>query len=318
MLTVADFYEHNRNILGLRILVAANFSATILQPRIQKSGLALTGYTEFVHEDRIQIFGQTEMGYLGSIGRAEATRKLESFLTFPFPAVLITHHPQPIEPWMLELFTRHGVALLQTVQTSSHVIATVTRYLEFELAEQTTLHGGMMDIFGVGMLITGESGIGKSECCLDLITSGHRLVADDVVLVKNISGELVAFSNNELEHHMEVRGLGIINIKDIFGAASVRRRKKVELIIELQSWERQNAAQLERLGDTRSFRHVLDIDIPVVCLPVTPGRNIAKILEVLARNTILQNMGYQTVETFMSKLHNRIQSKTADGSTGGA
>ncbi|MBB5022769.1 HPr(Ser) kinase/phosphatase [Desulfurispira natronophila] len=304
-LTTADLYQCHRNNLGLELLAGGGLTRTLTQPRIQKSGLALAGYLEQVHSNRVQIFGQTEMGYLASLDSTQAKERLQAFTRISYPAVIVANGAT-VPQWIVEVFTQHQVPLLLTARPSSHVIATITRYLEFELAERTTAHGSMMEVYGVGVLITGESGVGKSECCLDLVSCGHRLIADDLVELKNIAGEIIAFASDTLEHHMEVRGLGIINIKDIFGAASVRLRKKVDVVVELENWDHQRQNKYDRLGDQGEHRFILDMDLPMVRIPVRPGRTIAKIIEVLARNTILKSMGYRTLEDLEEKLHQRI------------
>ncbi|WP_051321573.1 HPr(Ser) kinase/phosphatase [Chrysiogenes arsenatis] len=305
-LTFRDIYERFQSELALSILAGSGMKNPVTNGRIQKSGLALAGFMEFIHTDRVQIWGQTEVGYLHSLPIDRAEAQVENFLTHPFPGIILCH-AQEIPTFLAELCQKHTVPLLYSAQPSGHIITTVSRYLEYELAPETIVHGGMMDVHGIGILITGESGIGKSECCLDLVSHGHRLVADDVVSVRNISDELVAFSTPELEHHMEVRGMGIIDIRDLFGAASVRRKKRVEVIIQLDSWTKEKSVGYERVDFQDRTIDILGVTLPFVTFPMRPGRNIAKIIEVLARNTILRNMGQRTHERLMGTLQHTME-----------
>ena len=206
---------------------------------------------------------------------------------------------------MVEAAEKTGVPLLHTPLLSSTFIIRVQDFLADALTAQTSMHGVLLDVFGVGILLLGKSGIGKSECALDLVMRGHRLVADDIVDIKRKKLDAVYGSGSEIiKHHMEIRGLGIINIKDLFGVASVRDRKKVELVVELVEWDPQ--MEYERLGIEERYATILDVDIPSITVPVRPGRNITTIIEVAARNQLLKFQGHHSAQDFQDRLNREI------------
>src|SRR5574340_746996 len=213
-------------------------SRRISSSRIQKPGLVLAGFTEYLHKERVQIFGNTEMSYLATLPRERALEMLRNFFAQDIACLVVTKGLQP-PPDMVALADESGVPLLRTTHLSSHFINAVQSCLEDVLTAQTSMHGVLLDVFGVGILLLGKSGIGKSEIALDLIMRGHRLVADDIVDVKRKTPESVFGAGSEIiKHHMEIRGLGIINIKDLFGVAAIRERKKIEIVLELVEWDR--------------------------------------------------------------------------------
>jgi len=279
-------------------------SRRISSARIQKPGLALAGFVEYLHKERLQVFGNTEMSYLATLPRERKVEVLKAYFAQEVAALVLTKGLEP-PPEMVMAAEEAGVPLLRTVHLSSVFIQSVQNYLEDILTASTSMHGVLLDVFGVGILLLGKSGIGKSEIALDLVMRGHRLVADDIVDVKRKNPESVYGMGSEIiRHHMEVRGLGIINIKDLFGVAAIRDRKKIEIVLELCEWDPN--VEYDRLGvEERKFR-ILDVEIPMLVVPVRPGRNMTTIVEVAARNHLLKLQGHHSAKEFQERLNRAI------------
>jgi HPr kinase/phosphorylase len=280
----------------------------ITEARIQKPGLALAGFTYHLHADRLQILGETEVTYLRTLApdaRRAAVRQvcIEGLSCF----VITKNLEAPAE--LLEEVAGAGIPLLRTRLSSASFIEKVTGALEDRLAERTSLHGVLIDVLGIGILLLGKSGIGKSECALDLVVRGYRLVADDIVEVrKKPPASLIGSGLELIKHHMEIRGLGIINIKDLFGIASIRETKKIELVIELVEWK--SDEEYDRLGFDDLTYEVLGVQIPLIRIPVRPGRNLTTIIEVAARNQLLKMMGHNSALEFQRRLTRQIAMNT--------
>jgi len=293
---------------------AGGLQRRISAPRIQKPGLALAGYTAYVHPERIQILGLTEISYLGTLAPEEAARALERLVTLE-PACVVVTRGLEVPEALIAAGEAHQVAILRTNQLSSVFINRVTRYLEDVLAPRTSLHGVLMDVLGVGILLLGKSGIGKSEAALDLVMRGHRLVADDIVDIRRRPPNSIIGSGSEIiKHHIEVRGLGIINIKDLFGISAVRDTKKIELVIELVEWNEKE--EYDRLGVEEFYYNILDVDIPMLRIPIRPGRNTAAIIEVAARNQLLKFQGHHSAREFQARLNKAIAEAKPLGAVG--
>ncbi|HET6440480.1 MAG TPA: HPr(Ser) kinase/phosphatase [Anaeromyxobacter sp.] len=279
-------------------------SRRISASRIQKPGLVLAGFTENLHKERVQVFGNTEMSYLSTLPRDRAGAVLRQFFAQDVACLVVTKGLEvPAE--MVASADEAGVPLLRTTHLSSTFIEAVQSCLEDILTVQTSMHGVLLDVFGVGILLLGKSGIGKSEIALDLVMRGHRLVADDIVDVRRRTPDSVVGAGSEIiRHHMEIRGLGIINIKDLFGVASIRDRKKIEIVLELVEWD--PSVEYDRLGvEDRKFR-ILDVEIPMLIVPVRPGRNMTTIVEVAARNHLLKEQGHHSAREFQDRLNRAI------------
>jgi HPr kinase/phosphorylase len=276
----------------------------ITSSRIQKPGLVLAGFMEYLHRERIQVFGNTEMSYLATLPRERGLEVLRRFFAQDVACLVVTKG-LPVPPELNACAEEAGVPLLQTSHLSSTFIEGVQAYLEDILAPSTSMHGVLLDVFGVGILLLGKSGIGKSEIALDLVMRGHRLVADDIVDVKRRSPDSVQGAGSEIiKHHMEIRGLGIINIKDLFGVAAIRERKKIEIVLELVEWDPN--VEYDRLGvEEKKFR-ILDVEIPMLIVPVRPGRNMTTIVEVAARNHLLKLQGHHSAREFQERLNRAI------------
>jgi HPr kinase/phosphorylase len=300
--------------LNLELLAGRpGVSRSIGHPRIQKPGLAIAGLVEAIRPGRVQVLGNTEMQYQRSLEVDHQRDALEGLFRSDVPCIIITTGLEaPLG--LLQLAEQHGVGLLRTTLSSGTFINRIHAFLDEHLSPEITLHGVLVDVFGVGVLHTGQSGIGKSECALDLILRGHRLVADDVVLVRQRDRELTGMGSPLTRHHMEVRGLGIINVKDLFGAASVCERKRIELVVEMVEWQRD--AEYDRLGIDDSTESILDAQVPKVRLPIRPGRNVASIVEVAARNHLLKLQGHHSAREFQESLERRLASESERGEGG--
>jgi HPr kinase/phosphorylase len=298
-LTVRELLGNHE--LGLELLAGEpGLDRRIGVPRIQKPGLALAGYRSQVHPERVQVLGSTELGYLASLTIDQARVGIEGFLATG-PACVIVTKGQNVPMDLLEMGNRALVPVLRTSMPSSQLIDGVERVMEYALAPLASIHGVLVDVLGVGVLLQGKSGIGKSEAALELIMRGFRLVADDLVEVRRIAGEvLVGFASELIKHHMEVRGLGIINIKDMFGVAAVRDEKKIELVLELQRWDDNEAP--DRLGLDEMSQDILGVRVPMLRIPVTSGRNVSSLIEVAARNRLLQKRGHHSAREFQERL----------------
>ncbi len=276
--------------------------------RVQKPGLLLTGIVEDLHNDRIQIFGAAEVSYLSNVTEKKLEQVLGVLEKPTIPAIVVTRGLDAPE-CLLAFAKRKKIPVLLTSLTSSVLIGRLLKLLEDRLAPTATVHGVFMDVLGIGVLIKGKSGIGKSECALDLISRGYRLVADDVVIVKRLpNSSLIGCSADVTRHYIEVRGLGIINIKDLYGITAIRNEKQMDMVVELVSWDEEK--EYDRLGIDDETEDILGVELPHKTVPVSPGRSVATIVEVAARNRILKIMGYNPAGDFVDKLAKSMEEKT--------
>jgi len=291
--------------LPLELLAGVDgINRVITSPHIQKTGLALAGFHEYLKAGRVLIFGESEIRYLESLAPAARSTALRLALTLDVPCVIITGgFDTPAE--LLVEAERAKLPILKTTVATPTAIAKLTSILEDSLAERTMMHAVLMDILGLGVLIVGESGIGKSECALDLIVRAHRLVADDTVEIRRRAETILIGTCPELtRHHMEIRGLGLINVQDLFGVASTRRSKRVELVVQLERWD--PAREYDRLGLDETHHETLGIRVPMIRMPVAPGRNLAILVEVAARNQLLRNGGLNSARRLTDRLDEEL------------
>ena len=278
----------------------AGLSRKIGNSRIQKPGLSLSGFTQHMHPERLQVLGMTEIAYLRNLdeaGRAQGAQALAGMR----PCVVVVTRGLEAPAELPTAMEEHGVALLVTPLMSSVFINRVSKLLESRLAPSTSLHGVLVDVLGVGVLLLGKSGIGKSEAALELVMQGHRLVADDIVEIrKRLPDSIIGASSELIKHHMEIRGLGILNIKDLYGVSAVRDTKKIELVIELVDWNEED--EYDRLGVEERRYAILDVALPMLRIPIRPGRNIASLIEVGARNQLLKQQGKHSAREFQDRL----------------
>jgi HPr kinase/phosphorylase len=288
---------------------AEGLGRIITSPHIQKTGLALAGFHDYLKPGRVLVFGESEIRFLERLPSADIAGALQ-LAQYDIPCVLITGGFAP-PPELVTECARVWVPLLRTSVATPIAISKVSLLLEDTLAERTVIHGVLLDILGLGVLIVGESGIGKSESALDLIARGHRLVADDTVEVRRRSETILIGTCPELtRHHMELRGLGIINVKELFGIACTRSSKRVEMAIQLERWD--PSREYDRLGLDDAFLEILGLRIPLIKMPVAPARNIAILVEVAARNQLLRARGHHAAKMLAARLDEVLAEGEAD------
>ncbi len=306
-LSVRAFIDDPGLELNLRLLAGASgLDRELSHPRIQKSGLALVGHMHGIIPHRIQVLGETEISYaegLGAAGQVDAAQKLFSL---GLSCVVVTRGVDPPRPFVEEA-ERTQTPLVVCVERSSNAITAIHTLLDERLAPRARVHGVLVDVFEVGVLLLGKSGIGKSECALELVMRGHRLVADDIIECDYkppgmIFGEPAAL----LRHHIEVRGLGILNIKDLYGVTAIRERKRLDIVVRLELWKGEDT--YDRIGLDEHHREILGVPIREVVLPVRPGRNMSSIIEIAARSELLRQAGHHPAREFVE----RIESAASD------
>ena len=267
---------------------------------ISRPGLQLAGYYEHFSPERVQVIGEQETAYLMQRTSQERKQICDKLCSYDFPCLVITSVIEPI-PELMESAKKYDRNVFRSSLRTTAFMNEIGIYLNELLAPTTTIHAGLVDLYGVGVLIVGSTAIGKSETALELIQRGHRLVADDAVTLKRISDRLVGTSPENIKHFMEVRGIGLINVAVMYGVGAGRTRKEVDLVVKLEDWDVKK--QYDRLGDEENYYTILDTDLPMYTVPVKPGRNLAVILEVVARNYRLKGMGYNA----LAELEERIK-----------
>jgi HPr kinase/phosphorylase len=292
--------------LALEVLnPEAGLSRHAADPDVTSPGLALAGFTDRLSEGRMWVFGQTEMTYLHSIPESEARDRLDALFGHDIPAVFVSK-AQEVPDYFVEAATRHGVPILRSARSTKEVYRLLKPFLERSLAPSTTLHGSLASVYGVGLLFRGQSGVGKSECVLDLVERGHRLVADDLVVVTRQGNDVLIGKGHELQgHHMEIRGIGIIDVSKLFGVRAIRQQKRIEVIVNLEIWDHER--EYSRTGLDEEFEDVLGVQIPRVTVPLNPGKNITVISEVVAMNHLLSFSGVNSADAFDRKLRQYLE-----------
>ena len=290
---------------------ATGLDRRITNPYPQKTGLALSGFDAAMRGGRVLVFGKSEIRYLETLTLEAREASLRRLYAHDLPAVLITQgYGPPVE--LTGIANRTSVPLLITRSGTPDAMTRLGAVLDNFLAPRTMVHGVLMDILGLGVLVIGESGIGKSECALDLVVRGHRLVADDAVELRCRAESFVLGSCPELtRHHMEIRGLGLINVQDLFGVASTRTSKRVELVVQLERWE--EGREYDRLGVDDTRYDVLGVPVPMIRMPVAPGRNVAILVEVAARNQLLRARGAHAARKLVDRLNRQLEAEAAGG-----
>lgn len=305
---VIKLFKETKDELKLTLMAGEKgLGKNILIPAIQKPGLALAGDTSMLYNGRIQVLGKQEIGFFSSLSKEKRKETADKISEVDVACFIVTCN-NDIPKELLNACEKSGISLFKTSLLTSTLINRISRFLEDSLMASTTTHGVLMDVFGIGVLIIGKSGIGKSELALDLVLRGHRLVADDIVNIKKKPPSTLYGSGSEIiKYHMEIRGLGIINIKDLFGISAVRDRKVIEVVIELHEWDPK--AEYDRLGIEEKRYTLLDVRLPYVQIPVRPGRNLAAIVEVASRNHLLKLGGHHSAKEFQDKLNREITSE---------
>jgi len=282
----------------------------ILHPELNRPGLALTGFFERFANRRIQVIGETEMAYMNRLPRDQLKETADRLFEHDIPLVIISKGITP-PPEFIEIADKYHTGVFSSRLTTAELTTRLSAYLDNLFAPSITIHGTLVDVYGVGLLYTGKSGIGKSEVALDLVERGHRLVADDVVKITRTAPDVVIGSGSELlGHHMEIRGVGIINIEELFGIRSIRMQKRIEAEVTLTLWS--ETENYERVGMEDKMTTILGVEIPIVTVPISPGKNITVISEVIAMNQMLKVYGQNSALEFTKKLTRQIsrQSQT--------
>lgn len=299
-LTVETLFEDKREVLDLEVLTNGTLDRPIGDPSLSSPGLILSGFDERSRPGRLQVLGETEIAFLRSRAPGELEDVLGRLFSIDMPALIVTKR-MDVPDRLVDVAADRGVPVLRTALKTGDFYRRIQPYLEEMFAPSTTLHGSMADVYGVGLLIVGRSGIGKSECVLDLVERGHRLVADDLVYVSRRGNDVLIARGHELQrHHMEIRGIGIVDISALFGIRAIRQQKRIEVVVRLVDWNEKDA--YERTGLEAELIDILDVGVPQVTIPLNPGKNITVIAEVIAMNHLLKYSGVHTAERFNASL----------------
>lgn len=283
----------------------------IVEQELHRPGLAMAGFVELYTHQRIQILGNTECEYLRHLSVDDQKKAFSNLLQFDVPVIFLTHG-NTIPQYLMDMAGEFSIPIFRTPVETTKFMFQLRDFLDDQFALQTVVHGSMVDVYGIGILITGKSGIGKSEVALDLVERGHRLVADDVVMLTKKNNNIMAAATDMNKHFMEIRGLGIIEVLSMFGIRSIRYQKRLEVIVELFLWE--EGRQVNRTGLEKDRVSLMDVNIPIVHLPISPGKNITVIAEVIAMNHLLSNYGYDAAQAFQEKIQQRIAEKKGKSS----
>jgi HPr kinase/phosphorylase len=306
-ITVGELFERLKSHLQLDDLGdGVGFDRRIQSAEIASPGLVLAGFVDRFVPDRLQAFGETEIAYLNSLSEAERSERFAQYFGFHVPAVFVTKGQKPPRG-LRDQAVQGGVALIRSQLKTAEFYRRIKPVLEAEFAPQTTMHGSLADVYGVGLLFTGRSGIGKSECVLDLVERGHRFVADDIVYVTlQGNGVLIGRAHELQKHHMEIRGVGLIHIPSMFGIRAVRLQKRIEVVVQLEDWD-QHAA-VDRTGLDVEATQILDVELPRIRVPLNPGKNLTVIAEVIALNHLLRYSGIDAAHAFNERLITQMRS----------
>lgn len=307
-LTVQKLVDDNREVLELDWIAGRSGAhRSISSNDVHRPGLALSGFFDPFPFDRVQILSNTEFSYLASLDEEERNTSLQNYLSYDIPVVICAYGNQPTQ-YMIQTANERKIPILLSPQASTPVAHLLSEYLDDWFAPSVVMHGTLVDVYGVGLMFTGKSGVGKSEIALDLVERGHRLVADDVVtLTRTARGVLNGTGNELLTHHMEIRGIGIIDVQGIFGIQCIRLRKRVEVEVVLKEWD--EVDEVDRLGMEERTTEILGVQIPQVVLPIVPGKNITVLAETIALNHLMNISGLNAAQILNEKLLDRMERK---------
>ncbi len=308
-ISVEYFYQACQKRFKLSKLTDGDFGfEKIIKDRnIHRPGLALAGYTKLFTFDRVQVLGNTEMRYLKHLSQPGRVKTLKKFFSFNMPCICLTFNNRPPDEF-LEMANKKKIAVFISPLPTTKFAYFISDFLDDQFSPQAALHGSFVDVYGVGMLFYGRSGIGKSEIAMDLVERGHRLVADDVVIIsRKGEGILMGSGTDLVKHFMEIRGLGIIDVRSIFGIRAIRFQKRVEIVVNLEEWTRRK--EYTRTGLDEDTINILGVDIPFIKLPIFPGKNVTVISEVIALNYLDKHYGYDAAKILATKLEHAIKEK---------
>lgn len=294
-----------------KIYSASNIDEVMIDtPELNRPALQIAGFFDYFDPKRIQILGKVEITYLEQFGREKRYELMDKLLGTKVPAIIVTRNMQ-IFPDMLELAEKYDITILRTEETTSSIMSSLISYLNVQLAPRRTRHGVLVEVYGEGVLIMGESGVGKSETAIELLKRGHRLVADDAVEIKRVSSRtLVGSSPDIIKHFVELRGIGIVDVKEIFGMGAVKDTESINMIIHLEPWV--EGKQYDRLGMLDEYTNIMGINIPSLTIPVKPGRNLAIIIEVASMNNRQKRMGYNAAVELNNRLMREMQKQDGE------
>ncbi len=280
----------------------------IVSMDIDRPGLELTGYLDFFDGNRIIIFGNTEFAYLGQFDEDKQFELIDKLFTMQPPAIIIARNLEPTEA-IVKSAEKNGIPILRSVETTSAISASLITFLNAELAPRITRHGVLVEVYGEGVLLIGDSGVGKSEIAIELIKRGHRLIADDAVEIRRVSNRtLVGASPANIRHFIELRGIGIINARRIFGMGAVKLTEKIDMVINMEQWDTEKV--YDRIGMDNTYTEIMGIQVPIMTIPVKPGRNLAIIIEVAAMNNRQKKMGYNAAQELLQSLGMDVSEET--------
>ncbi|MCL5029141.1 MAG: HPr(Ser) kinase/phosphatase [Bacteroidetes bacterium] len=314
-ITVEFLYNNIKDKFKLKLYSnKSGFDKKIHDQNLYRPGLALAGFVDLFTYSRVQVFGNTEMRYLDQLTDEEKQKTLERLFNFNIPCIILTDNNKPF-PLLIDLSNKYRIPLFTSEFATTKLIYLVGDFLDDQFAPKISIHGSFVDVYGVGMLFVGKSGIGKSEVALDLIERGHRLVADDIIiLTKKGEGILIGSGTNLVKHFMEIRGLGLIDVEKTFGIRAIRYQKRLEVIVELEVWD--DKAEYTRTGLDGNNVSISDVEIPYIKLPILPGKNITVISEVISLNYLLKHYGYDAANHFQQRLNKRLMGNNTDNIRG--
>ena len=288
------------NSLEVVFLPANSDTLSVTSMDVNRPGLILAGYEAHFDNERVEFIGLTEMSYINTLPAEIRFARLSRFFELSAPAVIVTRS-LPVDDDMLLLAKRFNVPILRTDETTSSIMATLISYLGIELAQRVTRHGVLVEVYGEGVLIVGDSGIGKSETAVELVKRGHRLIADDAVEIRKVSSKtLVGSAPDNIRHFIKLRGVGVVNARNIFGVGAVKVTEKIDMVVQLEQWDKSKA--YDRIGIEENYINLLDIKVPATVVPVKPGRNLAIIIEIAAVNNRQKKLGYNAAKELMQQL----------------
>lgn len=307
-ITVGTFFKENKERLKLSLISSENgFNRKIIKSDWHRPGLALAGFVDLFSYDRVQLFGNTEIRYTKSLTDKQLIQSIDRFIEFEIPCIILTNGNKAPK-YLTEASRRRYISIFATPLTTTTFTHLMGDYLDMKFAPRTSTHGSLVDVYGIGLLVTGRSGIGKSEVALDLVERGHRLVADDVVIITRTAEDILIGKGSDMsEHHIEIRGVGLVDVKKVFGITGVRIQKRIEVEVRLQDWDA--TKDWERVGLDVQTTKILDVEIPFVNLPINPGKNMTVICETIAMNELMRLHGYHTAKDFNRRLKEFMKAK---------
>ena len=310
---VQTFYIRSKDKLKLTLATSENgFSRRITKSDIHRPGLALAGFVELFTYDRLQVLGNTEIKYLASLPEKELKKSIDRFIEFEIPCIIVAANNK-IPRHLLFAAKRRNICVFGSEHSTTTLVHLMSDFLDVTFAPQASVHASLVDVYGVGMLVTGRSGIGKSEVSLDLVERGHRLVADDIVIITRTAEDTLIGRGTEIsDHHLELRGVGVVDIKKIFGIRGVRLQKRIEVEVKLVEWDPNEV--YDRTGLDESSVSILDVKIPQISIPMNPGKNMTVICETIAMNQLLKVHGYHTAKEFNRRLKDYMKKKQSTNS----